>query len=95
LGWSYGDFETPADALSHMRKAVERGASLQAEWEETLATYRTKYADEAAEFERMLSGELPEGWADALPSYTPGDKALATRKTSELPSMPWHPCCQN
>jgi transketolase len=28
---------------SHMRKAVERGASAQAEWEETLATYRTQY----------------------------------------------------
>ncbi|MBD2231942.1 transketolase [Phormidium tenue] len=84
LGWSYGEFEIPEDALSHMRKAVERGASLQAEWEETLATYRTKYATEAAEFERMLSGQLPEGWADALPTYTPADKALATRKNSEV-----------
>ena len=84
LGWSYGDFEVPADALNHMRQAVERGASLQAEWEATLAAYRTKYAAEAAEFERMLSGQLPEGWADALPTYTPADKALATRKNSEV-----------
>ncbi|MBD1872333.1 transketolase [Nodosilinea sp. FACHB-131] len=84
LGWSYGEFEIPEDALSHMRKAVDRGASLQAEWEETLATYRTKYAAEAAEFERMLAGKLPEGWADALPTYTPEDKALATRKNSEV-----------
>ncbi|MGD1907661.1 MAG: transketolase [Leptolyngbyaceae cyanobacterium] len=83
LDWSYSDFEIPADALSHMRKAVDRGASAQAEWEETLATYRTKYADEAAQFEQMLSGELPAGWADALPTYAPGEKALATRKTSE------------
>ncbi|MGB3308871.1 MAG: transketolase [Nodosilinea sp.] len=83
LGWSYGDFETPEDALNHMRKAIERGASLEAEWEETLATYRSKYAAEAAEFERMLAGKLPEGWADALPTYTPEDKALATRKNSE------------
>jgi transketolase len=84
LNWSHGEFEVPQEALSHMRKAVERGASLQAEWEETLATYRTKYAQEAAEFERMLAGKLPEGWADALPTYTPDDKALATRKTSEM-----------
>ncbi|PSN13712.1 transketolase [filamentous cyanobacterium CCT1] len=84
LGWSHGDFETPEDALNHMRKAVERGASLEAEWEETLATYRSKYAAEAAEFERMLAGKLPEGWADALPTYTPEDKALATRKNSEV-----------
>ncbi|HEY9735322.1 MAG TPA: transketolase [Trichocoleus sp.] len=84
LGWSYGEFEVPDDALNHMRKAVERGASLQAEWEEVLATYRTKYAAEAAELERMIAGKLPEGWADALPTYTPGDKAIATRKTSEM-----------
>ncbi|NMF85794.1 transketolase [Nodosilinea sp. P-1105] len=84
LGWSYEDFDIPEDALNHMRKAVERGASYQAEWEEILATYRTKYAAEAAEFERMLAGKLPEGWADALPTYTPEDKALATRKNSEM-----------
>lgn len=84
LGWSYGDFEIPEDAFNHMRQAVERGASYQAEWEETLATYRTKYAAEAAEFERMLAGKLPEGWADALPTYSPEDKALATRKNSEI-----------
>ncbi|HEY9880233.1 MAG TPA: transketolase [Leptolyngbyaceae cyanobacterium] len=84
LGWSYGDFEVPDDALNHMRQAVERGASLQAEWEEALATYRTKYAAEAAELERMIAGKLPEGWADALPKYSPSDKAIATRKTSEM-----------
>ncbi|HEY9762823.1 MAG TPA: transketolase [Trichocoleus sp.] len=84
LGWSYGDFEVPEDALNHMRQAVERGASLQAEWEEVLATYRTKYAAEAAELERMIEGRLPEGWADALPKYSPSDKAIATRKTSEM-----------
>ncbi len=84
LGWSYGDFEVPADALNHMRKAVERGASYQAEWGETLATYRTKYPEDAALFERMLSGQLPENWADCLPTYEAGGKALATRKTSEM-----------
>ena len=83
LGWSYGDFEVPEDALSHMRKAVDRGASYQAEWEEALAAYRTKYPEDAALFERMLSGKLPENWADALPTYTPEGKAIATRKTSE------------
>ncbi|MBD2257659.1 transketolase [Pseudanabaena sp. FACHB-2040] len=84
LGWTYGDFEVPEDALNHMRQAIERGASLEAEWEETFATYRTQYAAEAAELERMISGKLPEGWADALPTYSPGDKAIATRKTSEM-----------
>ncbi|MFZ9739012.1 MAG: transketolase [Prochlorotrichaceae cyanobacterium] len=84
LGWSYEPFEIPADVLGHFRKSVERGASLEAEWQQTLATYRTQYAAEAAEFERMISGKLPANWADALPTYTPADKALATRKNSEV-----------
>ncbi|MBE9076990.1 transketolase [Romeria aff. gracilis LEGE 07310] len=83
LDWSYEPFEIPDDALSRFRQAVDRGASYEAEWEEALATYRTKYADEAAEFERLLAGKLPEGWEKALPTYTPEDKKLATRKNSE------------
>ncbi|NEQ50480.1 MAG: transketolase, partial [Leptolyngbya sp. SIO3F4] len=83
LGWSSVPFEIPDDVLTRFRQAVDKGASAEAEWDQTLATYRTKYAAEAAEFERMLKGELPTNWADALPTYTPGDKAIATRKTSE------------
>ena len=83
LGWDYEPFVVPEDALAHFRKAVERGASYEAEWQETLAAYRTKYPAEAAEFERMLSGKLPEGWADSLPTYTPDDAAIATRKNSQ------------
>jgi transketolase len=83
LGWNYEPFEVPEDALSHMRKAVERGASLEAEWNEVWAQYKTKYADEAAEFDRMLSGRLPDGWDKVLPTYKPEDKALASRKHSE------------
>ncbi|MFG6103228.1 transketolase [Leptothoe sp. EHU-05/26/07-4] len=83
LGWDHAPFEIPEDVLGRFRQAVEKGASAEAEWNQTLATYRTKYATEAAEFERMLKGELPANWADALPTYAPGDKAIATRKTSE------------
>jgi len=84
LGWQYEPFDLPADAIAHMRKAVDRGASYEAEWNQTLATYRSKYAAEAAEFERFLSGKLPDGWEKSLPTYTPADKALATRKNSEM-----------
>ncbi len=83
LGWNYGAFEVPEDVLTYMRKAVDRGASYQAEWENNLATYRAHYPEEAALLERMLAGQLPEGWADALPTYSPEGKAIATRKTSE------------
>ncbi|MBD1861068.1 MULTISPECIES: transketolase [Trichocoleus] len=83
LGWNYEPFEVPQDALNHWRKAVERGAQLEDEWNQVLAQYRTKYAGEAAEFERFISNKLPEGWEKSLPVYTPEDKAIATRQTSE------------
>ena len=84
LGWEYPEFEVPEDALKHFRKAVERGANLETEWNQALADYKAKYPQEAAEFERFASGKLPEGWEKALPTYKPEDKALATRKTSEM-----------
>jgi transketolase len=84
LGWEYPEFEVPEDALKHFRKAVERGANFETEWNQVFADYKAKYPEQAAEFERMLSGKLPEGWEKALPTYKPEDKALATRKTSEM-----------
>ncbi|MCS6812124.1 MAG: transketolase [Cyanobacteria bacterium] len=84
LGWPYDPFVVPEEALAHMRKAIERGASLEAEWQETWAQYKTKYPQEAAEFERLLSGKLPDGWDKVLPTYSPEDKPLASRKHSEI-----------
>jgi len=84
LGWNHEPFVIPDDALSHFRQAVDRGASHEAEWNEIWAQYKTKYADAATEFERLLSGKLPEGWDKGLPTYKPEDKTLATRKHSEI-----------
>ncbi|MCC5658190.1 transketolase [Nostoc sp. XA010] len=83
LGWEYEPFDVPQEALNHTRKAVERGASYEAEWNKTFADYKAKYGQEAAEFERYISGKLPDGWDKVLPTYTPEDKGLPTRKHSE------------
>ena len=83
LGWNYEPFEIPDEALNHMRKAVERGAADEQAWNQVMSDYKAKYAQEAAEFERFLSGKLPDGWSDVLPTFTPEDKGLATRKYSE------------
>ena len=82
LGWNYSEFEIPEDALAHFRKAVDRGAEYEAEWNKTFADYKAKYAEDAALLERMVSGELPANWTDCLPTYTPEDKADATRNIS-------------
>ncbi|MFN6514034.1 MAG: transketolase [Nostoc sp. CreGUA01] len=83
LGWEYEPFVVPQDALNHARKAVERGAGYEAEWNKAFADYKAKYAQEAAEFERYVSSKLPDGWDGVLPTYTPEDKGLPTRKHSE------------
>jgi transketolase len=83
LGWEYEPFVVPEDALKHLRQAVERGASHEAEWNTTYANYQAKYPQEAAEFERLVSGKLPDGWEKVLPTHTPQDKGLPTRKDSE------------
>jgi transketolase len=84
LGWEHEPFVIPEDALKHFRKAVDRGADYESQWNKTFADYKAKYPQEAAEFERQISGKLPEGWEKALPTYEPGTKAIATRKTSEM-----------
>ncbi|MCC5653399.1 transketolase [Nostoc sp. XA013] len=83
LKWEYEPFVIPEEALNHTRKAVERGAGYEEEWNKTFADYKAKYAQEAAEFERYLNGKLPDGWDKVLPTYTPEDKGIPTRKHSE------------
>ncbi len=84
LGWSYKPFEVPQDAYDQYRQAIQKGSKLEEEWNQTLATYREKYPNEAYQFERMLRGELPEGWDKDLPTYTSDDKGVATRKHSQI-----------
>ncbi|MEB3881993.1 transketolase [Lyngbya sp. CCY1209] len=82
LGWEHPEFVVPDDALKQFRKAIERGAQYEDEWKATFETYKSKYPEDAATLERMLSGKLPEGWEKALPTYTPESKKDATRNQS-------------
>lgn len=82
LGWNYEPFEVPEDALKHWRKAIERGAKIEDEWNQLFARYKEQYPQEAAELDRMHEAELPQGWESVLPTYTPEDKAEATRVQS-------------
>jgi transketolase len=82
LDWTYGSFEVPQEALDHWRQAISRGEAHEAAWNVTLDNYRSLYPAEAALFERMLRGELPQDWDAKLPSFSPEDKGLATRQHS-------------
>lgn len=79
LDWEYEPFVIPEDALNHWRQAVDRGAKVEADWNQLFSNYKQKHAKEASILEQMWSRRLPEGWENCLPTFTPEDKADATR----------------
>jgi transketolase len=80
LGWpTLEKFYLPQEAVEHFRQAIDKGARAQREWRQKLEAYRKEFPKEAAEFEMIVSGRLPENWAADLPKWKPGDKAIATR----------------
>lgn len=84
LNWTYNDFEVPAEAILRFRDPVcERGGHVQKDWQEMVDRLASADADRLADFNRALTGELGEDWAEALPVYRVGDKALASRKSSQ------------
>ncbi|HOA23377.1 MAG TPA: transketolase [Aggregatilineales bacterium] len=83
LGWPLEpDFYVPDDVLEHYRQAIERGQEWEAEWNDLLERYREQHPEQAAEFERMINGELPENWDAGIPEFKPEDGAIATRSAS-------------
>jgi transketolase len=72
-------FFLPDDAVKHLREAVERGRAAATAWKDRFDAYRKAHPDLAAELERRLAGELPRGWDQDIPTFTTGDKPIATR----------------
>jgi transketolase len=80
LGWPTMDkFYLPQDAVDYYRQAVPQGKKLEEEWGQKFEAYRKEFPKEAAEFEQILSGALPENWSADLPHWSPTDKPIATR----------------
>ncbi len=83
LGWpEEPTFHVPDEARQAFEPARDRGARRREAWGELLAAYRAAHPGLAEELERRLSGELPAGWTDSLPTFAPEDGPLATRKAS-------------
>ncbi len=72
-------FYVPEKAKKNWLEAVERGKKFEEEWHELFARYKKAYPEPAAEFERVQSGKLAEGWEKSLPSWAPDTKPMATR----------------
>ncbi|KAL6650482.1 hypothetical protein ACP70R_009407 [Stipagrostis hirtigluma subsp. patula] len=83
LGWLHEPFHVPDEVKRHWSHHTDEGASLEAEWSKKFSEYEKKYPMEAAELRSIISGELPSGWDNALPTYTSESASDATRNLSQ------------
>ncbi len=86
LGWTAPPFEVPDDIRAGW-DARATGAGLERQWRDLFAAYGRDYPELAAEFNRRMAGELPQGWPAhaeiAIAKVATDTSAKATRKSSE------------
>ncbi len=77
-------FAVPQEVYDAYHARAAEGAAAEEEWNQLFAKYAQSYKAEHDDLARRLKGELPEGWEKNLPTYTPKDSAVASRKLSEI-----------
>ena len=86
LGWEHDAFVIP-DEYYEAWDAEERGAQLEAEWNDKFSTYQEKYPEQAAKFKRRIEGKLPDNWAEASADYikatAEAGEDMASRQASQ------------
>jgi transketolase len=86
IGWPLPAFEIPEHVYAGW-DARERGARLEAQWNQKLAAFADKHPKRAAEFRRRIAGELPAEWPahvqTVLEKINTKAETIATRKASQ------------
>jgi len=78
-GWPEdAQFLVPDEVAAWAGEITAAGAALRDEWTAAFAAYAQAHPEDAAEYERVTAGRLPEGWESAAPTFTPGE-SIATR----------------
>ena len=75
-------FEISPEVLEHTRSLGQRGKAAGEAWDAQYAAWAEANAERAELLHRMKSRTLPDGWTDALPTFEPDEKGVATRKAS-------------
>lgn len=75
------NFIIPDEVLDFYRKAGKNAAKHEDVWNTLYKNYKKQYPELANEYERITSGQLPDGWEKSLPTFDANTK-LATRKAS-------------
>ncbi|WP_030980703.1 transketolase [Streptomyces sp. NRRL S-1824] len=74
-------FQVEPEVLAHARGALDRGVEAHAAWDKQVAEWRTADPEHAKLFDRVVTGQLPDGWEAALPQFEAGT-SVATRAAS-------------
>ena len=86
LGWKWDPFVIPQEIYDAMN-AREKGAQLQAQYEEMTAQYSQQYPELWKELCRRLKGELPQNFEavmqEAIAKAAEAQETVATRKASQ------------
>ncbi len=83
LGFDPGQsFEVAPEVLAHTRAVADRGKQARAAWDEAFDLWAKQNPERKALLDRASAYRLPDGWTDALPSWDPDPKGVATRKAS-------------
>ncbi|MGN6299909.1 MAG: transketolase [Angustibacter sp.] len=75
-------FQVDDDVLARAREVGDRGRAAHEQWQGTYESWRSDNPERAKLLDRLSAVDLPEGWADALPTFDPDPKGMATRKAS-------------
>ncbi len=75
------DFYIPDAVLDNFRKAVEKGISLETDWQKRFDAYSAEHPDLASEWQQVMSRKLPAGWDSDVRGYKPKG-SMATRQAS-------------
>jgi transketolase len=75
-------FLIPDEVKAHFRQAIDEGHKLEKRWQAAFEAYRKNFEEPAAEWNRWITGRLPDGWENDIPVFEPDEKGLATRVAS-------------
>ena len=86
LGWAAGPFEIPEDVAAAW-DAREKGSEAEQAWRKRFEAYRSAFPKKAAEYERRMSGAIPDSWEQgitaAFEKIAANGDPVATRKASK------------
>src|ERR1022692_850042 len=75
-------FPVADEVVARAREVADRGKAAHARWDEQFTAWSQRHAGRRALLDRLAAHRLPDGWAGAIPAFTPEDGEMATRTAS-------------